>query len=215
MFYVDPYENQLRLGDVLIQQTTISSKLSTSRLPDDNTAKFEIEVKKPSFAVVLTPCCSIDNNIIVITPLKRINKNYFRNPYLAEDLMRINRKIDPEKRLPPIAWEKLLEEERVNLKEGGQDYPFVDVFIYDQNEQLPKYTIMVGEGENRSEKELGYYEIDFRNVSIINSENIKADNSSFVVNKVAQLSVDARSELRNKIASYYSRIPNEDLELMD
>ena len=46
-------------------------------------------------------------------------------------------------------------------------------------------------------------------------EELKPEDAPIIESKVLQLSIQARSELRDKITYYYSRIPEEDVILGD
>jgi hypothetical protein len=53
--------------------------------------------------------------------------------------------------------------------------------------------------------------IDFKNSYKINCNKIKSPKDAPLNKKILQLSITSRSELREKIAYYYGRIPEEDL----
>ena len=53
--------------------------------------------------------------------------------------------------------------------------------------------------------------IDFRNTYKINCDKIKAPDNVPHETKILQLSITVRNELRDKLISYYGRIPAEDL----
>jgi hypothetical protein len=63
--------------------------------------------------------------------------------------------------------------------------------------------------------ETNYYMIDFRNTSKLNCERIINPKDAPLESKCLQLSIQARSELRDKIAYYYARIPKEDKIFQD
>ena len=57
--------------------------------------------------------------------------------------------------------------------------------------------------------------IDFRNTYKLNYEKINPPKDAPLESKCLQLSIQARSELRDKIAWYYGRVPEEDKILED
>ncbi|NQE06295.1 hypothetical protein C5S32_10545 [ANME-1 cluster archaeon GoMg1] len=63
--------------------------------------------------------------------------------------------------------------------------------------------------------ETNYYILDFRNTYKLNCEKIKTLEDAPLESKCLQLPIQARSELRDKIAYYYARIPKEDKILED
>jgi hypothetical protein len=67
----------------------------------------------------MDPCCQIRNQCIFLTPLIPILNTFFDNPYLATDLTRINRTMEPQQSVPPHVWEGFSEEERQKRLQVG------------------------------------------------------------------------------------------------
>jgi len=107
-FYQEPCESVLRFGDVLQGFVCCTPTLNDA----PSTDSFKIDVTTKSFVIVLSPCCSISDQVISLATLIEIRNTFLKNPHFAEDLTRINDKIPPEKSLPPVAWEKLPSEEK-------------------------------------------------------------------------------------------------------
>ena len=63
--------------------------------------------------------------------------------------------------------------------------------------------------------ETNYYMVDFRNTYKLYCDKIKSPEKAPLESKCSQLSVQARSELRDKISYYYERIPKEDKILLE
>ena len=63
--------------------------------------------------------------------------------------------------------------------------------------------------------ETNYYMADFRNTYKLYCDKIKSSEKAPLESKCLQLSVQARSELRDKISYYYARIPKEDKILLE
>ena len=57
--------------------------------------------------------------------------------------------------------------------------------------------------------------IDFRNIYKLSCEKIITPKDAPLESKCLQLSIQARSDLRTKIADYYARVPKEDEILED
>ena len=91
----------------------------------------------------------------------------------------------------------------------GITYAFLNLFIYDQNAIFKPYT--------KRGRDLRYYMIDFRNIYTIQcplikrSEELTTQDPAIIKSKVLQLSIQARTELREKIGFYYTRVQLEDL----
>jgi hypothetical protein len=161
----------------------------------------------------LTPCCSIGEQIISLTPLIKLYSDFFKNPYFVEDITRINREMEPEKMFSPDEWKELSPEEQQSLISRRKSYALLNLFVYEKNDLFPKYKIRG--------RETNYYMIDFRNTyklrcgMIKRPEEITQDDFPILESKCLQLSVQARSDLREKIAEYYGRAPEEDEILED
>lgn len=92
------------------------------------------------------------------------------------------------------------------MKEGDA-YAFLDLFIYERHVLLPEYTVHRKEGNVTTR----YHMIDFKNSYKIDCDRINSPEDAPLNKKVLQLSIESRSELREKITKYYSRIPKEDI----
>ena len=213
MFYAEETDNYLRFGDVvrgyILPNTTIKEPFLPFKREFHN---YTIDVEMP-YSVVLTPCCSIGESMISLTPLIKVRGDFFKNPYYAEDLTTINRLMNPQQSLSPDEWNNFsLEEQQRRLAEGIT-YAHLNFFIYEENEIFKKYTLR--------RREIKYYMIYFKNIStmkcamIKRPKELKPEDAPIIESKVLQLSIQARSELRDKIAYYYSRIPEEDVILED
>lgn len=88
----------------------------------------------------------------------------------------------------------------------GLAYTFLEYFIYDSNDLLKEYEFSF-KGELIKS---GNYMIDFRNTIKVKSPNIKDENGPFTSKKIAELSIDARKSLREKLADFYGRPAKED-----
>ncbi len=206
-FYQEPGDSVLRFGDVLQGFVCCTPILNDA----PSTDSFKIDVTTKPFVVVLSPCCSISDQVISLATLIEIRNTFLTNPYFAEDLTRINEEIPPEKSLPPIAWEKLPADEKQLRLNIGDAYAFVELFIYAPNEIFQEYMVNTRAGKIS----MRYYMIDFRHAFRVNCSRIITPNKSPVDSKCIQLSVENRSKLRDKISFYYSRIPTEDLQFIE
>ena len=204
MFYTEVMDDAYRFGDVLrgyfISNTNINYPYLERQISEKS--YHQIDVFFPEFCVILTPCCSIGDGIIKLTPLIKVMKDFFDNPYLAGDLTRLNREMEPEQSVSPRVWEGLGEEERARRLSSVKGYASYEYFIYEQNPLLPKYNI--------KEIEIGYYMIDFKNIFKVNCNRIPNAKQAPMEAKCLQLSIEARRELREKISYYFWRPAEED-----
>ena len=208
MFYLENFqmEENLRFGDVIQGFPVCYSVIDTP----SSQAAFNITVSAPTYAVVLSPCCSIADKVLAIAPLQELENKLFSNPYLAEDPARINIKIAPDKSVAPIHWEKMAPEKKAQMLAKGDAYVFVDKFIYKPNDLFAEYTIHRKEGNIKTR----YYFVDFRSSNKISCDSIKNPKYSPGACKVLQLSVEIRELMRRKIASFYRRMPDEDAAIL-
>lgn len=207
MFYEQKCDNSLRFGDVIRGyiniNTTIKAPILDQKCLNEG---YTLDIGLPEFCVVLTPCCSIGNETISLTPLIKVPKSFLSNPYFAEDLTHINRRMMPQQTIPPTTWESFSNSEKEDRLKEGFVYAYLWLFIYKENDLFMPYTINTKEGKIETK----YYMIDFRNIYKINCNKIISPEKSPLESKCLQLSIQTRSELRDKISYYFGRPPEED-----
>jgi hypothetical protein len=199
-------DKALRFGDVL-QGYPSTTPIIEKPMLKESVARYNINVDLPKFTVVMDPCCEIRNKTISLTPLIQVSRAFFDNPYFAEDLTRINRKMEPQQAVSPPIWEKLPLEEKQKRLEVGRTYALLNLFIYEKHELFPKYTLR---RKDKEDIETNYYMIDFRNTYKLCCDKIISPENSPLESKILQLSIETRSELREKLINYYANIPPED-----
>jgi len=156
----------------------------------------------------MTPCCSIGGGTLALCPLMPLDPNLGRNPYLVEDFTRLNRPLMPEQSVPPEAWARMSEEEK-QRRFGfpyAPHYALLNYFVYAGHDLLPKYVFTSGQGP----LEANHYMVDFRRISPLDWKKIVDAKKSPMEVKVLQLTIEARKQLRDKLASYFARVPDED-----
>ena len=103
MFYKQIMDGMLRFGDVLKGYT-----LAASNIEEPNLSKnYIVDINLPSYCVVLSPCCSIGEKTISLSPLIELRGSFFDNPYLYEDITMINLKMQSEQSVSPKIWNNL------------------------------------------------------------------------------------------------------------
>jgi len=210
VFYMDgPYE-RLRFGDILKDFLTISITINDP-VPELQKAKAKFEISADHY-VLMSPCCSIEDNIIMLCPLIPIKPVYLKNPYFADDMTRINKKVPPEKRLPPDKWEKLSEENRQSMENKGPDFANVEVFIFPYHPSLPANDL---EYKKQPYPDMPYM-IDFRRIFSVKCDKIDREQKKIPVEaKVLELTPNARKCLRDKISFFFYRTAEEDLPFLE
>jgi len=208
MFYDINPQSKLRFGDIVrgfLLTHCHTYRPSSEEKPD----AFQIDVTHPELAVVLTPCCTIaqrSGGMLILSPLLKIRPDwYFENSYLMEDFTRINRETTIQNALGPEIWASMSDEQQAEklAQSPGKRYMMDDFFAYDKHDLLAEYELRYKEGM----KELiNYYMIDFRNICRVQTATDNDPTST----KRLQLSIQARRELRDKLAHYFGRKPEED-----
>ncbi len=130
------------------------------------------------------------------------------NPYFSSNLTNINRVMEPSKAVSPMIWNILAQEVKVKRLEEGFTYALLEFFIYPKNDYFREYEVHMKDVENFYTR---YYMIDFKQCYKIRCDNINKIRNL----KVLELTIQARNELRDKIAYYYGRKPKEDEVLED
>lgn len=205
-FYQESIDQGFRFGDVIKGFVSATPSVSNPPINSDNT-DYSIEISTP-YCAIISPCCSIKDKVISLSPLLHVNKTIFRNPYCKEDLTRINRTVPSEKSVPPIAFEKMPPEEKERILSKGPSYIFLNLFIYEQHDLFPEYPIQLNGADDFNTR---YYVIDFRNTFRVNCSKIQNPTNVPPGLKCLQLTIDTRNVLRDKITHYYGRLPEEDI----
>jgi len=209
MFYEDNPDDAFRFGDIVRGFVLSASKIDFTSFISSH-KDYHIEVNQPDFAAILSPCCSIGNHTLSLSPLIEIPASFFDNPYLMEDLERLNHPMSPQQAVPPDIWTQMSDEEkqrRLDLSHP-KSFAFVEYFIYSPHDLLPEYKLK-SKKENGQIK-TGFYMIDFRRLYKIVCKQVNSAKQSPTKTKVLQLSIQTRANLRDKFVNYFSRVPEED-----
>jgi hypothetical protein len=206
MFYQDGFDQAMRFGDI-VKGYILTNAMLEQPCWEAQPDYYTINISAPQFSAIMTPCCSIEDKTIVLTPLIQVYPTFFDNPYLVEDLTRANRIMSLQQAVPPYVWEQLDEEEKRRRLAEGITYAFPNLFMYERHDSLPEYTVHRKRG---NDVVTNYYMINFKNLYKVHCEKIRSPTDSPLESKYLQLSVETRAELRIKLARYYSRVPQED-----
>lgn len=206
MFYQDGLDKTLRFGDV-VKGYILTNAILETPIWDSQHDNYAVNVSLPQFSVIMTPCCSIEDKTIMLTPLIQVYPAFFDNPYLLEDLTRVNRIMTPKQSVAPTVWDQLGDEEQERRLAEENTYAFINLFVYGKHDSFIEYTL---HRKNRDNIVTGYYMINFKNLYKVHCDKIISPTNSPLESKHLQLSVETREELRVKLARYYSRVPQED-----
>lgn len=232
MFYLDTIEQRLRFGDVLEGYLSTIPKINQPFVENSN-QPYQIDVTLPNFCVVMDPCCNIGGWSISLTPLTQVRSHWWDNPYLAKDMTKINREMNPKQVMHPIQWNRLSLKEKLEMITAEPQHNQLNFFVYEEHNAFPSYTV---KRESRYEEKVDatnnlpifkqikkdvefqttYYMIDFKSIYHVECEKIskpdKELDEKVSRSKILQLSIKTRNELRDKMAFYFGNPPDEDRE---
>lgn len=200
-FYQAKPDRAFRLGDVV---TGFILGVTDVDTPSPGPVDYSVRIRHPRYASIVTPCCSVGDKTLALAPLMPIKPEWLRNPYLAQDLLRVNSKMTFEQAVPPHL--SPAEKERRRALHGERSFAFYEYFVYAPHASLPSYLVKHGPNDT----EISYYIIDFRMIHRIESKSIGKGAGVPIEAKVLQLSVSGRQSLREKLAHYFGRAPQED-----
>lgn len=216
MFYSQMPSKMLRLGDIVTGYVTAIPK---QQEPITNSfINYNIDVALPSYLVILTPCCSIGEKTLSIAPLQTIveakRKSFFKNENYKTNMTLLNQAHLPSE------WRELGENVSFEVNDTPL-YTYDHLFFYAEDQRLNEYSVKLKSDSTKIEFDSRYYVIDFRNISKVKCECIASEDegkpnfkdllAKMLSSKILELSIDARSDLRRKLAFYFSRVPREDL----
>lgn len=205
MFYEREPEDVLRFGDVVRGYVLSAPRIDSPGISPP--VRYRVEVHSPMFAAIMSPCCSIGDGTLAISPLIEVLPGFFKNPYFVDDLTNINRRMPPDKAVAPDVWEGLPVNERQGRLSAGDAYALVEYFIYGPHDSLPKYTVNRKGGPIQT----GCYMLDFRRIYRIECDKVANAKQAPLEPKLLQISIETRGELRDKLAWYFGRTPKEDM----
>lgn len=197
------FDGNLRLGDIIEGFSYFMPEFEDFV---NKKSEFRMDVKLVKYFGVLTPCCSIEDKVIILAPLKKLDGNLMKNPYYIENFTRINLPFQPQFSYPPEVWsDKFDDQKRSEIMLLEPSYQFSEKFVFDNNDKLEKYTL--SHGKSNISIETNSYWVDFKDAFTISCNKIQRGNS---YSKILQLTTSSRHELREKLAWFYSRVPDED-----
>ncbi len=204
-FYLDPpqWDTRPRFGDVIIGAVLSAPNFD---LDSDPPSRFRLKVQQPDYAAILTPCCSIESNTVLLAPLEQIPKNWLKYSHWNNEFTIINDPQLAEKALGTKKWKELGVKRKTELLQQGLSYIQDAHFVYAPSDNLPSYTFTYKD----QDYQLSHYYIDFKNIFRIESSAFKRDEPLPMGTKKLQLSIETRNSLRSKLVHYFKRQARED-----
>jgi len=207
MFYSESFSRAYRLGDIITGYTEIVPVYALNKKSAE--LSLSISVIPSDMFVILTPCCSIEQQIVNIAPLKKIDSRFLSSDFLVEDFLLINQPITRREALGGLVFNKLTPEEKLEFENMPPEYSYLDKFIYAEHHFLKEYSVTksFGKGDIKTVA-TGKHMVSFKDAGKIQCNLFERKKE--VYQKIAELSPLTRQKLRDKMAHYYSRIPEED-----
>jgi len=214
MFYTDkPDFNNLRFGDV-IQGFVGVIPVIEFPFTDKILEGYEYQIKSfiSEFSVVMTHCCSIGKGNLTLAPLKKIHHkiDLFRlNSDIYNNFTVLNRKIEKKILIPKKNWEKYNNEKKAEVKMQGKGWHHIDKVFYESNDLFTPYDIELSDEETIR---INSYIVDFSDIYNVQCSRIQKNNidKKILKSKCLELTDNAREEIKEKIAIYFSRPTDED-----
>jgi hypothetical protein len=225
MFYHGEIDDKLRFGDVVKGYISVIPKLIKPF------GQANIEIQDPQFSVILDPCCEIGKGTVLLSPLEEISPELFDIPYLAKNMTLLNDKGKAKDFFHPSIWNKLSNEKKTDAINALPDYGHKHLFVYegnplfpdykvkreatyteviDSNTQLPKYdTVKQTTQFNTRDRMISFKRIYRVNCNLIVTPRQSTD-KAILGSIILQLSKETRQLLRQKMADYFARVPQED-----
>ena len=200
-FYQGVPDRVFRLGDVV---TGFILGVTDVDAPAPGPMDYSVKIRRPRYAAIMTPCCSVGDKTLALAPLLPIKPEWLGNPHLAENLSRVNSKMTFEQAAPPDLRPD--ERERRRALHEGRSFAFFEYFVYAPHTSLPSYQVK----SRGHDVPVSHYMVDFRMIHRIESKSIGKGAGVPIEAKVLQLSVPARQSLREKLAHYFGRPADED-----
>lgn len=205
MFYNAQPGQDLRFGDVVKGFVATSPEFKIPSAEDPPT--WRLKITQAKYFVVMSPCCSIDRGCLLLAPLQKVRPTFLSNPYLKDELTRLNIPVPADKSLAPSAWAGLPETEKSKRLAKGAGLIFLECFIYAHHDCLGPYQLQTKDGS----VDVSAYLIDFGTTFRMECEAVSRDKPAPAGTKVLELSIESRTLLRTKVAAYFARVPDEDL----
>lgn len=202
MFYSEGHSEALRFGDVVIGFVGLDIHMDSL---DKGPLNFKIDIKTVPFYVIMTPCCSIEKGKIALAPLIELPDRLLSNPNFIKDFTCLNRKLPTRLAAGEEIWSKLSYEEQMS----PPAYAEYELFVYEGWNGFPEYKMKY----KREEHTTNFYAINFKDVFKVNAKEIQRDKPELLKYKAQELTIETRNDLRNKMSSFFGRIPNEDISV--
>jgi hypothetical protein len=208
--YTDSPSRILRFGDVVTGFQTAAVRIDS---PDTSTKSLDlhIHVSQPKYFAVMTPCCSIEMQSLSLAPLDELWNGFLALPNLWDDLGSINSPMPAERAVPPAKWQHLDATQKSRIIARGTEYVLVNCFIYEPHDLFETYTLKKGKDLSR---EFRHRLVDFKKIFRVDCSQINRDHDAPAGIKVLQLTEPIRAQLRDKLAYFFGRPPDEDLAVL-
>jgi hypothetical protein len=206
MFYQPKPCDKLRFGDVISGLLFSAPNLNEPHL-SLLVSPHSVHLSIPVFSVLVTPCCSIEDKTISVTPLVAMPPEIFCTKAIEENPLIINSPMKQEDAIHPRQYENLAPERRTD----ALNYGFLNYFVYDESDFFDPYVLVTREGDKILTRK---YAINFKDIYRVNCDKVQSAKQAPVELKRLELTPFTRRDLRYKVQNYYGRPTEEDKALL-
>lgn len=201
-FYLDPPTRELRFGDILTGFQHPTVRVDSL----DDLLELKVNVKRPQYFAVMTPCCNIELKSVSLAPLEKVRDSILKHPRLLENPGLINVEFAPKDGFTPEEIGKMDGPKQAELMAKPPGYSYLECFIYEPNVLFAEYEVKRG---NQTWPNLRHRMVDFKSIFRVECSLIERGQEAPTNAKVAELSVPTRAQLRDKLTYYFGRNADE------
>lgn len=160
----------------------------------------------------MTHCCSIGKGNLALAPLQKIHHkiDILRlNSDIYSNFTALNRKIEKKKLIPKKNLDNIPPEKKTEIEMEGKGWHHIDKIFYDSNDLFTPYEIKLNDDEIIK---TASYIVDFSDIYNVKCSKIQKNNidKKILKSKYLELTDNAREEIKENIAMYFSRPAEED-----
>lgn len=200
-FYLPEPSKELRFGDVVTGFQYAAIHMDS---PNKGAKRLDVKihVTSPECFAIMTPCCSIEEKSVALAPFVDLRWQISQVPYLKDNPLRINSEMEAHLPFSPEQLEKMPEAKRNELYARPPAYIYLDCFVYAPTDIFATYTVKRG---GQEWKDIRHRMVDFKSIFRVECTQIVRNQPVSDGIKIAELSEESRTQLRQKLTYYFGR----------
>jgi hypothetical protein len=172
----------------------------------DSVFDLRISVTRPQYFAVMTPCCNIELKSVSLAPLEEVRESILKHPRLLQNLAVINSQYLPKDAFTPEEIDKMDADKQAELATLPVVYSYLECFVYEPNGLFPLYEV---KRKKQTWSNLQHRMVDFKSIFRVECSLIEREQDAPAGVKVSELTVETRSQLRDKLTYYFGRNADE------